>query len=150
MGKAHWIERNKNSMSKKIQDRQYKEKKLLIEQFRKTPIIQFACEKTGIGRATYYRWYKADAEFAKMADEALQESVALMNDLAESQLLSAIREKNMTAIIFWLKHRHKAYTTKVEFYGELNHKNIELSEEQKELISKALKLALPEADDTNG
>jgi hypothetical protein len=32
-----------------------------------------------------------------------------MNDMAESQLLNAVRDGNMTGIIFWLKSRHKAY-----------------------------------------
>ena len=128
-------------MSNAIEERQVREKELLIEQFKKTPIIQFACEKVGVGRATYYRWRKDDADFARCCDDALQESVGLMNDLAESQLLSAIRDKNMTAIIFWLKHRHKAYSTRIELSGDLTQRNIELTDEQKNLIATALQLA---------
>lgn len=131
-------------MSTSIEKRQQKERKMLIEQFSKTPIVQFACEKVGIGRATYYRWRKENVEFAKEADEALQESVSLMNDLAESQLLSAIREKNMTAIIFWLKNRHKDYSTRIELMGHIHSTLEPLTQEQEELISKAVSLiALP-------
>jgi ACT domain-containing protein len=37
-----------------------KEKDALLEQLKKTPIIQIACEKIGLSRTTYYRWYQAD------------------------------------------------------------------------------------------
>lgn len=136
-------------MSTSIEKRQQKEKRLLIEQFSKTPIVQFSCEKVGVGRATYYRWRKEDAEFVKDADEALQESVSLMNDLAESQLLSAIREKNMTAIIFWLKNRHKAYSTKVELTGKISTELGHLTEEQETLIDKAIDLVMKKGKHTD-
>jgi len=125
-------------MSNVIEERQLREKELLIEQFKKTPIIQFACEKAGVGRATYYRWRKEDADFSRNCDDALQESVGLMNDVAESQLLSAIKEKNMTAIIFWLKHRHKGYSTKVELSGTLKNELEVLSPEQEQLLEKVI------------
>lgn len=136
-------------MNKTIKKRQEKDKKTLIENLEKTPIIQMACEKTGISRATYYRWRIDDREFEKKADKAIDDGVSLMNDYAESQLISSIRDKNMTAIIYWLKHRHEAYSTKVEISGLLEHKNIEISEEYKELIKKALNLSLPEGEIKN-
>lgn len=136
-------------MNKTIKKRQEKDKKTLIENLEKTPIIQMACEKTGISRATYYRWRIDDREFSKNADKALDDGVSLMNDYAESQLISSIRDKNMTAIIYWLKHRHKAYSTKLEISGSLEHKNVEISEEYKELIKKALNLSLPEGEIKN-
>lgn len=141
MGKINWDEGSKNKMNNTILERQKKDKENLIEQFKKTPIIQLACEKTGVGRATYYRWRREDSEFARNCDDALQESVGLMNDMAESQLLSAIKEKNMTAIIFWLKHRHKGYSTKIELSGDITQRNITLTEEQKNLIKTALQVA---------
>lgn len=61
--------------------------------------------------------------------------------MAESQLLSAIRDQNMTAIIFWLKHHHKAYATRLELSGKLNIDKEILSPEQEELVQNALKLA---------
>jgi len=90
------------------------QKKLVVEQLKKNPIIQFVCERSGVSRATFYRWQKEDADFTKEVNEAIKEGVALVSDVAESQLLSAIKDKNMTAIIFWLKNRHAAYTTRVE------------------------------------
>lgn len=112
-------------------------KVLLIEQIRKTPIIQVACEKTGIGRATYYRWRKEDEAFKEKSAEALAEGIHLINDLAESQLISAIKDKHMTAIIFWLKNRHKDYKTKVEV-STVKEDDGTLTPEQQELLSVAL------------
>ena len=124
-----------------VEIRKSQDKELLVEQLKKTPIIQLACEKTGIGRATYYRWRKEDDEFALEADEAIHFGEQLVNDMAESQLLSAIRDQNMTAISFWLKHHHKNYTTKVELSGKIKTECNQLTPEQQEAITKALGLA---------
>lgn len=126
-------------MNKAIEKRQTKDKEIVLEQFKKTPIIQVACEKTGIGRATYYRWRKEDPEFTKMADEALSEGSLFVNDMAESQLFQAIRNQNLGAIIFWLKNHHPAYANKVEITGRLMH-DYQLTPEQEALITKALKM----------
>ncbi len=116
-------------------------KSKLIQQIKKTPIIQIACEKTGISRATYYRWRKSDAEFREDADQALLDGAALVNDMAESQLISGIRSQNMTAIIFWLKHHHKDYKTRIEVSGKIKSVDEILTTEQQELIKKAIKMA---------
>jgi len=127
-----------------------KTKELLIEQLKKTPIIQIACEKTGVGRATYYRWKNDDIEFSQKAGDALAEGSSLVSDIAESQLMSAIKDKNLTAIIFWLKHHHPAYATKVEVNARLRADNEILTPEQEALVTKALKLAslLPDVKET--
>lgn len=123
-----------------INNRIENDQSLLLEQLKKTPIIQIACEKTGIGRATYYRWRKDNREFAQLADEALKEGTLLVNDMAESQLLSAVRDQNMTGIIFWLKHHHPTYATKVEITANVKQPEEELTVEQQEAVKKALAL----------
>lgn len=127
-------------MDKTIEKRQSKNKELLLELLRKTPIVQIACEKVGIGRATYYRWRKEDPEFIKQSDQALLDGNLLVNDMAESQLMSAIKDKNMTGIIFWLKHHHPAYATRVEVTTNNKNQDIELTDEQKALLNKALEM----------
>lgn len=127
-------------MTNSIIKRQVKEKELLVEQFRKTPIVQIACEKLNVGRATYYRWRKEDLDFAREADTALEDGNKLVNDMAESQLLSAIRDKNMTAIIFWLKSHHPSYATRVEVTAGIK-KDEPLTDEQAESIKKSLVMA---------
>ncbi len=129
-------------MTKKtvIQKRQAEEKTLLLEQIKKTPIVQIACEKTGIGRTTYYRWRKEDDAFKNEADSALKEGKALVNDMAESQLLGAIRDGNMTGIIFWLKHHHNDYANRVEVTAKLAEQD-PLNPEQESMIREAIRLA---------
>lgn len=85
------------------------DQKRLIAVLETTPIIEYACRKTGISRATFYRWRKSDLGFADKVDEALASGVDLVNDLAESQLIKLIKDSNLTAIIFWLKYRHPVY-----------------------------------------
>ena len=114
-------------------------KKVLIEQLRKTPIIQVACEKVGVARATFYRWKKKDQKFAEDVEIAVNEGSQPINDMAESQLISAIRSSNMTAIIFWLKNHHKGYSPKLEVTTKNG--DIPLTDEQKEMIKKSLNMA---------
>ena len=130
------LKKNQKLVKKRIEN----EKVLLIEQFKKTPIVQLACEKTGIGRATYYRWRAGDSKFASAADAAIQEGSLLVNDMAESQLLGSIRDGNMTGIIFWLKHHHPAYETRVEIRAAFNKSDEKLTARQEEIIKEALKI----------
>jgi len=127
-------------MTNEISKRQSKEKELILEQLRKTPIIQISCERTGVARATYYRWRK-DPIFLRRANEALNDGMNLVNDLAESQLISSIKDKNMTGIIFWLKSHHPDYANKLELTGKLQH-DFEITPEQEAIISKALKMVV--------
>jgi len=126
------------------------QKKLVVEQLKKNPIIQFVCERSGVSRATFYRWQKEDADFTKEVNEAIKEGVALVSDVAESQLLSAIKDKNMTAIIFWLKNRHAAYTTRVEVNANVKQITEKLTPEQESIVREALRLAaLSDSDVSN-
>ena len=115
-------------------------KKMLLKKLREVPIIQAACKKIDIGRATYYRWRKEDQQFAEKADKALHEGVKTINDIAEYSIISAIGNKDMSASKFWLKHRHEAYKTRVEV-TEKSNESRELTSEQEEAVRKALLLA---------
>ena len=115
-------------------------KELLLEQLKKTPIVQIACDKVGLSRVSFYNWKKKDKEFSKQVDDALLDGRSLVNDLAESQLINAVKDRNITAIVAWLKHNHPSYKTKVEIEGRVNVIE-ELTPAQKELVRKALALA---------
>ena len=122
-------------------------KEALIEQLRKTPIVQIACEKVGIGRTTFYRWRKEDRQFAEAVEAAINPGADLVSDMAESKLVSLIKEGNMTAVMFWLKNRHKSYATKLEMVNNSKPIIEQLSPEQEAIVQKALELAsfsLPE------
>lgn len=125
---------------KSVDSRTESDKKKLLEALRKMPIIHVACKRAGVSKATYYRWRTEDAEFAIQADEAFADGKGLINDMAESQLVSAINDKNIHAIKYWLGKHHDAYREKVEINGTL-HVSQELSPEQRALIEQALELA---------
>mgnify|MGYP001582516464 FL=1 len=124
-------------------------KNQLLEQLKRTPIVEAACHKAGISRQTFYRWKAEDAEFAKEIDKAVTDGQMLVNDLAESQLISALKDRNFQAITYWLKHHHPNYKTKIQIEGSLQMPQEELTPEQEELVKEALRLAsLSSAADT--
>ena len=127
-------------MPNDLQDRTQQNRQLMLKQLKKTPVVQIACEKTGIARSTFYRWKEEDKEFAKEADQALAEGVALVNDMAESQLLSAIRDRNISSIFYWLNHRHPAYSNKLEITTK-SADTEKLTQEEQDLVTKALQHA---------
>lgn len=125
--------------SKTIDKRQKKTKELLLEQLRRLPIVQIACEKLGVARATYYRWLENDKDFAKAATTAIEEGALMINDLAEAQLISAIKDKNFPAISFWLRNRHRAYANKVQIEAHVKTESRNLTEEEQDRIADILK-----------
>lgn len=126
-----------NNPKTTIQHRIDINKETLLNLLRQTPIIQVACSKTGIGRATFYRWRKDDEEFSKMIDEAIFQGKLFINDLAESKLIAAIQDQNITAIIFWLKNHHWDYREKLEVTAKPAESQ-KLTPEQEKIISEAL------------
>lgn len=111
-----------------------------LEQLKKIPIVQVACEKVGISRNSVYRWRNEDAEFRKEMEEALQEGEELVNDMSESQLLSMIKEKNWPAVSFWLRHRNPKFRERVEVTAKIEESET-LTPEQESVVRQALKLA---------
>lgn len=115
-------------------------KKLFLENLKKVPIIQVACEKAGVSRATVYRWRDKDKKFHKILDTALSEGEALVNDMSESQLISLIKDKNFSAIRFWLNHRHEKFKERVEVTTKTE-KQEKLTSEEASVVREALRLA---------
>jgi glutaredoxin 2 len=110
-----------------------------LEELKKVPIVQVACEKTGLSRNSVYRWRKDDPVFAKKMDEAIAEGVAFVNDMSESQLLTLIKDKNYPAISFWLRHRNANYKDKLEITNKDDSE--ELTPSQAKIVKRALQLA---------
>ena len=116
-----------------------KSKQQFFDELRKVPIIQVACERAGISRQTIYRWRRDDRVFAKEMDKAMEDGVAFVNDMSESQLLTMIKEKNWSAISFWLRHRNSNYKNKIEVTTKEDIE--ELTPSQQKIVKQALKLA---------
>lgn len=85
-------------------------KKLLLENLRKIPIVQIACKKSGVSRATYYRWLEKDEGFRNESQQALYEGTLMVNDLAESKVIESIQSGDMRASMYWLNNHHKSYS----------------------------------------
>ena len=118
-----------------------KNKQQVIDQLKFNPIVQIACQKSGVSRATFYRWRSEDEEFKKQTETAIKDGVLLINDLAESQLLAAIKEQNLTAIIFWLKNHHGDYTDKIQVSTDQKLIDDNLTPEEEKIVKKALRMA---------
>ncbi len=111
-----------------------------FEELRKVPIVLVACEKSGISRNSVYRWKREDKKFAIKMGEALAEGEALVNDMSESQLLTLIKEKNWSAISFWLRHRNPKFKEKIEITSKIESSDA-LTPAQTKVVKQALKMA---------
>jgi len=113
---------------------------LFLEQVRKIPIIQVACEKVGIARSSVYRWRDEDEEFRKEFEKALTDGEAMVNDMGEAQLISLIKEKSWSAISFWLRHRNPKFRERLEVTANFQTPQDELNPEQETVVREALRL----------
>ena len=66
--------------------------------------ISKACGQTNISRTTIYDWIKKDDGFKDKVSYVSEELL----DMAEDQLLTMIRNGNLTATIFYLKTKGQA------------------------------------------
>ena len=105
------------------------------------PIVHNCCEKVGVGRATHYRWMKEDKDYQTNVTEAILEGKKFMNDMAENNLLSLVRDQSFPAISFWLKNNHPDYKTKVEVTSKIEANDEALTPEQQKVVQEVLKLA---------
>ncbi len=82
----------------------HNKKGALLEALEKSlGVVTTACQKTGVSRATFYRWLKEDEAFS--ADVQAIQDVAL--DFAESKLFEQIQDGSTPATIFYLKTKGK-------------------------------------------
>lgn len=84
-------------------------KKKLLKELEINPIVQAACRKSSVGRATFYRWRNEDTQFNRSVEEALDKGYDYIGDFAESHLINLIKKGDRASIIFWLKTHRKRY-----------------------------------------
>ncbi|MCE9585611.1 hypothetical protein K8Q94_03265 [Candidatus Nomurabacteria bacterium] len=128
-------------MSRKdsIKARQDALKEAFIEQLKRTPVIEQACQKVKLSRATIYRWVKEKKSFEKAMDAALEEGRNFMCDIAETQLFSLIGDKEFKAIALYLKTHSDRYGDTLEVKGLAEEEA--LTKEERKQIKAALKLS---------
>jgi len=85
-------------------DKSDTKKSIMIEMLEKSlGVVSTACKAANISRDTHYRWLKEDELYA----EAVESLNNVSLDFAESQLFNAMKEGNITAVIFYLKTKGK-------------------------------------------
>lgn len=78
----------------------------ILAELEKTGIAQIACDKVGISRNTFYRWIKEDRDFLEQVDEAKSLGEGVVSDVALSNVITGIRNKDPMFTKYWLSHRH--------------------------------------------
>jgi hypothetical protein len=119
------------------------QKSAALEQLAKCCVVQLACERTGIGRSTYYKWLSEDEEFRELADKAIVAGRAYLNDVAFSGFLKKIQEGNVTMLIFWLKNNHPWFAERIRHEHQHEHHlaDRELPPEEREELARAFRLS---------
>lgn len=85
-------------------------------------IVSTACNRTGISRSSFYKWYHEDEEFRKKVDEIDN----LKLDFVESKLFKNIENEKEKSIIFYLQHKgHKR--------GYIQRQNINLTSNEEDI-----------------
>lgn len=92
------------------------DKSKLLQVLSETPLVSLACKKSGLSRATFYRWMKDDKSFRDSVNNILEIGRKNINDLAESSLIKEIQKGNMNAIRLWLQHNDSRYIPKRTMY----------------------------------
>lgn len=121
-----------------IEKRQIADKATLLGFLRKMPIVQIACERAGIARATYYRWRSEDKAFKDESDQSMRDGELFVNDLSESQVISLIKDRNWSAISFWLRNHHPKYADKLTVETSIRRVDEKLTPEEEKLVQHAL------------
>jgi hypothetical protein len=96
----------------RIEQRQAKDKATLLEILEEIPVIRVACAKSGISRATYYRWLDDDPDFREKVSKRKGIGVQMVNDMAESVIIGEIQKKDVKTAKYWLEKHHHAYGPK--------------------------------------
>lgn len=89
--------------------RNQSDKNKFLEKLSTTPIVSVVCRQTSISKATIYRWIEKDEKFKEKFEKAVLRGRDSMNDLAESVLISLIKDKNIRATEYWLTNNHGTY-----------------------------------------
>lgn len=99
-----------------------KDKQKFLEILEKNPVIHVAIERSGVSKATFYRWRDTDKEFADKVEASMREGKGLISDIAIAQLITAIKTNNLGAIKFWLTSHHPDYANKLHVTAEVEEK----------------------------
>lgn len=130
-----------------ILERIKQDQQKMLKELEKNPNIELACQKTGIPRASLYRWMSLDNFFRNEVSLAREVGRGTINDYVESKLLKKIREDDTKSIFFFLRHRHPDYRNAHESMETLK-AQIEWSEQHLKDFSRWEREATPKDSET--
>lgn len=122
-----------------IKARQSKLKQALLEQLRRLPLREAAYDKVGVTRMTVSRWRKASKKFADEMDTAIAEGYEFICGIAESQLISLMRQGKFEAVRFILQSNSPRYSNKLELSGTIGTQEVPMTKAEKAARLQALK-----------
>lgn len=129
------------SRTETITKRQTKLKQALLEQMKRTPTLEQACQKVGVSRMTVNRWRTKSKRFDEKVEAALHEGREFVSDVAETQMFNLIGQGKQEMIKYFLSHNNARYANRLELSGTIATKDEPLTTEQKKLIREAMKLS---------
>jgi len=98
-------------------------KKQLIEEAKSNHLVSYLCHKSGIARATFYRWVEDDKKFAREIKNAQKLGRHAICDLAESKIMQLVKSPNenvsLNASKYILNNNHKNYIESNWGYGRI-------------------------------
>ena len=115
-----------------MKDKEHTQKRI-IALLQENPIVQVACFKAGIARATFYRWQQDDKDFKAMCNKSKIIGLSIVNDAIESVVIKKAREGDMKAAFYWLNNNHPKYRGNYQGY---NDKKFMLQREAEEELKK--------------
>ncbi len=119
-----------------------KKKKEVLEYLCKTPVIEAACVKVGIGRTTLHEWRKKDPIFDRAMREAISEGTNVISDMAILRIIAGIKNDNVGAAALWLRNNHPDFANKLQIEGKM-HLQRDLTTDEAAIILEALKRRKP-------
>jgi len=85
------------------------DRSVFIKILDEVPFVSYAAKKSGIARATIYRWKKNNPEFREQLEMSLDSGRDQLIDVAEMALIEKIKSRDITAIKFFLQHNSERY-----------------------------------------
>ena len=85
------------------------DKEKFLEALEATANVSAACKRSGIGRASVYRWLDEDTEFKKRYRIAMRHGREITTDFTENMLMKLVREGHFGAIKFALEANSKRF-----------------------------------------
>lgn len=101
-----------------------KTKDKLIALLEENPNLLRACKLAGVARATVYRWFKLDPDFADKVGLAQETGRDSMVDFAEAKLFENMKNNQQRALEYFLSHNSTRYANNSVQERHSAHRNV--------------------------